>query len=75
MPARLDVTAPVTQQFERLLISFADGHAVTHKWLTPPFQSPATVAVDSSQPNNADYIWLMQNTTAASGGAAAPIHL
>lgn len=42
-------------------LSFADGHAILHKWKTPLFQTPATTSVSSSAPTNADYIWLMQN--------------
>jgi prepilin-type N-terminal cleavage/methylation domain-containing protein len=56
-------------------LSFADGHAIVHKWTTSLFQTPATVSVSGDAPNNADYIWLIQNTTASTGGGAAPIHL
>jgi prepilin-type N-terminal cleavage/methylation domain-containing protein len=44
-------------------LSFADGHAILHKWTTALFQTPATISVSADAPNNADYIWLMQNTT------------
>ena len=56
-------------------LSFADGHAVLHKWTTAVFQKPPTVSEGTvSAPNNADYIWLMQNTT-SSLGSAGPIKL
>ncbi|HVU08965.1 MAG TPA: prepilin-type N-terminal cleavage/methylation domain-containing protein [Verrucomicrobiae bacterium] len=56
-------------------LSFADGHSIVHKWRTPLFQTPATQSVDSSAPNNTDYIWLMQNTTASLGGGGGGVHL
>lgn len=46
-------------------MSFADGHAILRKWTTGLFQTPATISVSDDAPNNADYIWLMQNTTEA----------
>jgi len=46
-------------------LSFADGHANTHKWTTPLFQTPPTQSVSGSAPDNSDYIWLMNNTAAA----------
>lgn len=55
-------------------MSFVDGHAILHKWTTGLFQTPATISVSSSAPNNADYIWLMQNTTEPIGGNT-PVHL
>ena len=52
-------------------LSFADGHAVVHKWLTPLFQTPPTISLGTvSAPNNNDYIWLMQNATASLGGGS-----
>lgn len=54
-------------------LSFADGHAIVHKWTTPLFQTPATQSVSSTAPNNTDQIWLMQNTTAVTVSTAAPI--
>jgi prepilin-type N-terminal cleavage/methylation domain-containing protein len=59
-------------------ISFADGHAIIRKWVTPLFQLPATASIDASgisPNNNADDIWLLQNTTQPLGGGGAPIHL
>lgn len=58
--------------------SFADGHAIIHKWVTPLFQLPATASISASgisPNNNVDDIWLMQNTTQPLGGGGAPIHL
>ena len=55
-------------------LSFADGHAIVHKWTTSLFQTPATVSVNDSAPNNSDYIWLMQNTTEAIG-TTTTVHL
>lgn len=53
--------------------SFADGHAVVHKWTTPLFQSPPAIALGgTTSPNNADYIWLMRNTTVQINGAQMP---
>src|ERR1700677_2077725 len=55
-------------------LSFADGHAILHKWTTALFQTPATISVNDNAPNNADYIWLMQNTTEPIGGVTS-VHL
>ena len=53
--------------------SFSDGHAVLQKWNTPLFDTPASVSVaNMSAPNNADYIWLMRNTTTQFNGAPMP---
>ena len=53
--------------------SFADGHALVHKWITPLFQSPPAIGVTgTSAPNNDDYIWLMRNTTLQINGAQMP---
>lgn len=43
--------------------SFADGHGEIKKWLTAFFQTPPDVGGTSTLNNNADYIWLMKNTT------------
>ena len=58
-------------------LSFADGHAIVHKWKTSLFQTPPTQSVDgTSAPNNSDYIWMMQNTTATlGGGGGGGVHL
>jgi prepilin-type N-terminal cleavage/methylation domain-containing protein len=57
-------------------LSFVDGHAAIHKWATPLFDTPATVSVSDTAPNNADYIWLMNNTTRAIGsGTTTTTHL
>jgi prepilin-type N-terminal cleavage/methylation domain-containing protein len=46
--------------------SFADGHAQVHKWTTSLFQSPPTINLGTvSAPDNADYEWIIQNTTEA----------
>jgi prepilin-type N-terminal cleavage/methylation domain-containing protein len=55
-------------------LSFADGHAILRKWTSGLFQTPATISVNDSAPDNADYIWLMQNTT-ESIGSTTPVHL
>jgi prepilin-type N-terminal cleavage/methylation domain-containing protein/prepilin-type processing-associated H-X9-DG protein len=53
--------------------SFADGHAALQKWNTALFQTPNNIGVGgSSAPNNADYIWLMRNTTVQASGAQMP---
>jgi hypothetical protein len=55
-------------------LSFADGHAIVRKWTTALFQTPPTVSLGTaSSPNNADYIWLMQNTTTSIGSTAPPV--
>jgi hypothetical protein len=55
-------------------LSFADGHAIVRKWTTPLFQTPPTISLGTvSAPNNADYIWIMQNTTATIGSTAPPV--
>ena len=55
-------------------LSFADGHAIVHKWTTPLIQTPPTIQLGTvSAPNNADYIWIMQNTTAPIGSTAPPV--
>jgi prepilin-type N-terminal cleavage/methylation domain-containing protein len=54
-------------------LSFADGHAIVHKWTTPLVQTPPSISLGTvSAPNNADYIWIMQNTTTSLGSTAAP---
>jgi prepilin-type N-terminal cleavage/methylation domain-containing protein len=50
-------------------LSFADGHAELKKWRTPYFQADSEN--DVRIPNNIDYEWLMQNTTAPADGAVA----
>jgi len=56
--------------------SFADGHAQLHKWTTSLFRTPPNVALGSvSAPDNADYIWVMQNTTTALGISTTTIRL
>jgi prepilin-type N-terminal cleavage/methylation domain-containing protein/prepilin-type processing-associated H-X9-DG protein len=53
--------------------SFADGHAIIKPWITGLFDTPANVDIaGTSAPNNADYIWLMLNTTVPVGGALPP---
>jgi prepilin-type processing-associated H-X9-DG protein len=53
--------------------SFADGHAVIKPWTTALFDAaPNVVVAGTSAPNNADYIWLMLNTTVPVGGGAVP---
>ncbi len=55
-------------------LSFADGHAIIRKWTTPLVQTPPTKSLGTvSAPNNADYIWIMQNTTAPIGSTAPPV--
>jgi prepilin-type N-terminal cleavage/methylation domain-containing protein len=50
--------------------SFADGHALIQKWMSPQFQSSAVVS--GSSPNNLDYEWLMRNTTSQASGQSMP---
>jgi len=53
--------------------SFADGHAVIQKWTTALFDTPPTTGIaNTPAPNNADYIWLMRNTTTQANGAPMP---
>ena len=57
-------------------LSFADGHAIVHKWTTPLFQTPPNVSLGTvSAPNNQDYIWLMQNATTSLGSGTTSIKL
>ena len=50
--------------------SFADGHAVVQHWRTALFDTPANVSLGgTTAPNNADYIWLIRNTTVTISGA------
>jgi prepilin-type N-terminal cleavage/methylation domain-containing protein len=53
--------------------SFADGHAALQNWVTPLFQDPPNMAVGgTAAANNADYIWLMRNTTVQANGQPMP---
>jgi prepilin-type N-terminal cleavage/methylation domain-containing protein len=55
--------------------SYADGHAGVHKWTTSLVREPPSISLGSvSAPDNADYIWLMQNATEAID-TSAPSHL
>jgi prepilin-type N-terminal cleavage/methylation domain-containing protein/prepilin-type processing-associated H-X9-DG protein len=49
-------------------ISFADGHAETHKWLdrrSEPTMVPYTTLGYISAPNDVDIVWLQQHSTSA----------
>ena len=43
--------------------AFADGHAEIKKWRTTYFQQPPDIGGTTTLINNADYIWLVRNTT------------
>lgn len=47
--------------------AFADGHGEMKKWLTALFQKPPLTDTARLAPQNADCIWLMQNTTTPIG--------
>lgn len=43
--------------------AFADGHAEMKKWRTAFFQRPPDIGGSTTLNNDADYIWLMKNTS------------
>ncbi len=50
-------------------VSFADGHAELHKWLTPPLHVPVAYGVTVHHPgpvaaNNPDWLWEQQHASA-----------
>ena len=56
---------PANYHVKAASFSFSDGHAETHRWQTPLFQG---VAGKPSPGVNADYVWLMKNTTVPVSG-------
>ena len=47
-------------------LSFADGHAETHKWRDPRTRLPVTksyIILNIPSPNNKDILWLQERTT------------